>query len=148
MSITSQITDAANTTAQMQAKTRTVGTASTNMTSDDFLQLMMKQLQYQDPMDPVDNKEFISQQAQFTQLSTTQEMSKNISSNNSIMQTLSIVGKHVTLTDPDDPKKTIEGTVSEAHFTSNGASILVNDKEYPISSVAIVKEDSSGTTNN
>lgn len=147
--IADQITNNANMTSQMQAtKPRVTGTASSEMGSDQFLMLMMKQLQCQDPLNPMDNKDFIAQQAQFTQVSATKEMSEltkqmnqNMSTNNSIMQTLSLVGKKVSLTDPADKegKKTIEGVVSEAKFTNTGAAIMVNGKEYPISLVKSVK---------
>lgn len=105
-----------------------------------FLKLMLEQLKYQDPMDPVDNKEFLAQQAQFTQVSETQEMSANISKNNNIMQTLALVGKDVVMTDPNDSQKTITGTVSEASFDSKESTIVVDGKQYPLSLVKSVKE--------
>lgn len=152
-SAASTITQESIYTAQTQAKQpRVTGVASSNMGSNEFLMLMMKQLQYQDPLNPMDNKDFIAQQAQFTQVSATKEMSEltkemnaNMSTNNSIMQTLSLVGKQVSLPDPEDKegKKTIEGVVSEAKFTSTGAAIVVGGKEYPISLVKSVKEASS-----
>lgn len=142
--ITDQINNAANATAQYQQATQVKTTgAAQKLGSQDFLNLMMKQLQYQDPMDPVSNTEFIAQQAQFTQLETTQEMNKNITENNSIMQTLALVGKNVTLTDPDDSRKTITGTVSSANFTSNGATIQVGKESYPI---ALVQKVENATT--
>lgn len=144
MSVTSEITNAANATAQLQAKTDTLtGAASANISSTEFLNLMMKQLQYQDPTNPVDNTEFISQQCQFTQLSTTQEISKSLTQNNSISQTLALVGKDVTLVDPNDTSKTISGTVEEAKFTSKGGAIVVGGKNYSIGSVLSVKEHST-----
>lgn len=146
-SAASTVTQEANYTAQMQAKQpRLTGPASSKMGSQEFLMLMMKQLQYQDPLNPTDNKEFIAQQAQFTQVSTIQEMNKNMSMNNSIMQTLSLVGKEVTLADPNNPQKTITGLVSEAKFTADGASVIVNKKEYPISLVKSVMEPPSNNT--
>lgn len=146
--ITDQITNAANSTAQMQSKQpKETGAASTKVSTNDFLLLMMKQLQCQDPLNPTDNKDFLAQTAQFTQLSTTQDMSKNIATNNSIMQTLTLVGKDVVLVDPNDSSKTITGTVSEAKFTSEGANIVVNGKEYPISLVKSVTESTSNTQN-
>lgn len=150
--ITDQITSNANMTEQMKAsQPRVTGTASSDLGSDQFLMLMMKQLQSQDPLNPMDNKDFIAQQAQFTQVSATKEMSEatqklndTMSTNNSIMQTLSLVGKQVSLVDPTDKegKKTIDGVVSEAKFTSKGATIVVGGKEYSISSVKSVKEAS------
>ena len=35
---------------------------------DDFLNLLVKQLQYQDPLNPVENADFTAQLAQFTSL--------------------------------------------------------------------------------
>ena len=35
---------------------------------DDFLKLLVTQLQHQDPMNPIENQDFIAQTAQFTQL--------------------------------------------------------------------------------
>lgn len=146
-SATEQINSAANATAQYQAaQTKTTGAAQ-QLTSSDFLNLMMKQLQSQDPLNPMDNSQFIAQQAQFTQVSTLQEMNKNQSTNNSIMQTLALVGKDVVLTDPSDATKTIKGTVSGATFDANGAAIEVNGKAYPISLVKTVSEHSASTTN-
>ena len=41
--------------------------------SDDFLKLMMVQLQHQDPMSPMDNTQFIAQMASFTSLANSKE---------------------------------------------------------------------------
>lgn len=138
--ISDTITNNANYTEQLKSKTDTeTGAASANLSSTDFLDLLMKQLQFQDPMAPTDNAQFVSQQCQFAQLSATQEMNSNMSSSNSIMQTLSMVGKDVTMVNPDDPTKTITGTVEEANFYTDGSTITVNGKEYPISLIKSVQ---------
>lgn len=38
------------------------------MGQDDFLRLLVTQLQHQDPLNPIENHDFIAQTAQFTQL--------------------------------------------------------------------------------
>lgn len=139
-SITDQINSAANATAQYQASQQKATGAAQKLGSQDFLNLMMKQLQYQDPMDPVSNTEFIAQQAQFTQLETSNTMSANIASNNGITQALSLVGKSVTLNDPDKKGNIISGTVSSASINGKDSSIIVNGKTYALSSLKSVSE--------
>ncbi|RAO77214.1 flagellar hook assembly protein FlgD [Dyella jiangningensis] len=68
---------------------------SKTMTQADFLKLMTAQLQAQDPTNPVDNSQFVSQMAQFSQLSTTQQLDtdlQTLSSNiNSALQTSQVL---------------------------------------------------------
>jgi len=46
---------------------------------DDFLRLMMEQMKAQDPFNPMDNTQFISQMAQLTSVSSISEMNNNFS---------------------------------------------------------------------
>jgi len=148
--VNSAITSMQNSTAQAEAAAKAAQTTTaentTKMDADMFLKLMLQELQNQDPTSPVDNKEFLAQQAQFTQVSETQELNKNITANNGIMQTLALVGKDVTLTDPNDSTKTISGTVSEASFDSSTSAITIDGKSYPLSLVQSVKEPSTSST--
>lgn len=147
MSVTSEITNAANYTAQMQAAEKKTTGASSTLGSEEFMQLMMEQLQYQDPLEPVSNTEFIAQQAQFTQLSVTQEMNDNIASNNTVSQALSLVGQNVTLTDPDDSAKTITGNVTSATIDGTDSAISVNGKTYSLTYLKSVNQVTTTTTN-
>ena len=75
------------------------------MTQADFLQLMTTQLQDQDPTQPMDNSQFASELAQFSQLSTQQDidtnlqtLSSNLSSNmqtSQVLNSANLVGKQV-----------------------------------------------------
>lgn len=145
-SVSNTITNNASYTAMDEAKNRVTGAASSKLDQADFLKLLTQQLQYQDPMEPMDNAQFVSQTNQFAQLQTLTDMGTNISQNNAIMQTLTLVGKEVDLVNPDDPKTTIKGVVTESRFTSTGATIVVDDKEYPISLVKSVRASSTATT--
>ncbi len=62
----------------------------------DFLKLMTTQLQAQDPTKPMDNSQFISQMAQFSQLSTTQDLLASVNGLNgslgSSLQTSQVLG--------------------------------------------------------
>lgn len=55
------------------------GGQASKLTQQDFLRILLTQLNTQDPLKPVDNTAFVAQLAQFTQLQQTQEMSSSIS---------------------------------------------------------------------
>ena len=66
------------------------------MTQSDFLKLMTAQLQAQDPTNPVDNNQFVSQMAQFSQLQSTQDLLGSVKTLNSTvngaLQTSQVLG--------------------------------------------------------
>jgi flagellar basal-body rod modification protein FlgD len=66
---------------------------------DTFLKLLVAQLKYQDPMNPTDSTQFLTQTAQFTELETLQKIQKSQDALNTASQTLtasSMVGRNVT----------------------------------------------------
>ena len=80
-------------------------TGSINMNKNDFLQLLMAQLQNQDPLSPEDPKDFVSQLAQFSsleqQINTNSNLSdlstaiKGLQQSQSMAQGVSLLGKTV-----------------------------------------------------
>ncbi len=72
---------------EIDATTGTNATAGTGATSvvgrtelgqDTFLKLLVTQLQHQDPLDPMDDTEFIAQLAQFSSLEKLTEMASTL----------------------------------------------------------------------
>ena len=53
---------------KLPEKTNTVSTNNSSLGKDEFLKILMTQVQNQDPLNPVDDKEFISQMATFSSL--------------------------------------------------------------------------------
>lgn len=121
-SITSQLTQLQTNTAINESKQEKKGTndvTDANM----FLKLMLKQMEQQDPTEPTDNSQWLAQMAQYSSLEAMNNlnssfsdvadqlktMNETIASNASITQTLSLVGKDVTLNVPktDENGKTI-----------------------------------------
>lgn len=144
-SVSNTINSMQNQTAEMQAQQAAVSGANQELNQDMFLRLMLEQLKYQDPLDPMSNQEFLAQQAQFTQLNELQKLNESITANNTVTQAVSLVGKEVTLVDPDDNSKTIVGIVEEATFDASGTSIKVNGKNYPLGYVMGIREPGSSS---
>lgn len=160
-SITSEITSMQNQTAiyklaeekrNVEAGAKTTSKNDSNM----FLTLMLEQLQHQDPTQPTDNTEWLSQLAQYSSLEQMTQMNEGLSKcmnymssmyddmsiNSEITQTLSLIGKEVTLKDPDDEtgRGRITGTVSEASFEDGTGKVKVGDKYYSIAQILSVKD--------
>ena len=167
MSVTNEITAMQNQTAFYKVQENRQNTTSNSLENSNdsnmFLTLMLKQLQNQDPTEPTDNTAWLSQLAQYSSLEQMANMNKGLSNcmeyissiyndmtiNSEITQTLALIGKEVTLKDPDDPAgvKKISGTVSEASFEDGTGKIKVGDKYYSISYILNVKDNSLTGTN-
>ena len=131
-SIQNQVTQMQSHTNIMKGQETAKNGASQELGQDAFLMLMMEQLKYQDPLSPVGNTEFLAQQAAFTQVSELQQLNDAISANSQVTQACSLMGEYVTLTDPNDGKKTISGEVSAVTFSGGAAQLVIGDKEYPL----------------
>jgi flagellar basal-body rod modification protein FlgD len=66
----------------------TTATSSTDVTKDMFLQLLVAQLQNQDPMNPADGTQFLTQLAQFQQLEQSMNMGTDLSAIRTDLDTL------------------------------------------------------------
>lgn len=67
---------------------------------DDFLRLMVAQLQQQDPFEPVDNKDMLAQMAQFTALAGSSTTNDTLSDISIKLDSLIAVQKAANLTTP------------------------------------------------
>ena len=147
-SVATQITALRNETAYANSqKQRTTGMQNDSNT---FLTLMLKQLENQDPTNPTDNTEWLSQLAQYSSLEQMTQMNAGLTNcasyissmyddmmmNSEVSQTLSMIGKEVTLKMPneEDSSKTdtITGKVTEASFDEGCGKVNIGDKPYPI----------------
>ena len=147
------------TSMQNQTAFNNIGVSKTTKDNDSnmFLTLMLQQLQNQDPTQPTDNTEWLAQLAQYSSLEQMTQMNQGLTDcmtylsamyndmtlNSEITQTLSLIGKEVTLKDPDDEtgKKTITGKVSEASFEDGTGKVKVGDNYYSIGNIISVKDE-------
>src|SRR5690554_1117739 len=97
---------------------------------DEFLKLLITQLKYQDPLEPMDDKEFIAQMAQFTSL----EQMRNMSNSMENMRAYSLIGKTVYADFRDDVTgefKAVEGEVEGVRIISGDVYLTVNGEDIP-----------------
>jgi flagellar basal-body rod modification protein FlgD len=103
----------------------TPGASANSLGQNDFLTLMMDQLKAQDPLNPSDPTQFLSELAQFTSL----QQQNNIATNTAAAATqqssasaLALLGHTVSYT--DSTGVTQSGTVSKIDFSSSGSPTL------------------------
>ncbi len=100
-----------------------------------FLQLLVAQMQYQDPLEPMDNTEYISQLATFSQLEAIQNMTDKVS----YSMANDLVGKYVIL---NTANGTINGKVDYVMYENGDVFLAVNDGLYSIDDLDTVADES------
>lgn len=115
-----------NATTTTAEKKETKGT--TNLGQDAFLQLLICEMQHQDPLEPTTNTEWISQMATFSQLEELQALSKTTENT----QIFSLVGKNVIVSTEDASGKTTlkEGIVDFISMSGGTAKFSINGELY------------------
>jgi flagellar basal-body rod modification protein FlgD len=118
---------------------------SQQLGKNDFLNLLMVQLRNQDPMNVQDDKEFISQMAQFSSLEQTTNLSvalENMVGFQQLTQGSALLGKQVeAIYAPDgENAETVNGVVTETRMISGVAHIVVDDQVIPMSNITRVTE--------
>jgi flagellar basal-body rod modification protein FlgD len=106
-----------------------------------FLQLLVAQLQYQDPTNPVDTSSFMNQTAMLSQVQTMTSMSSTLTSLASAQQAqaaTSLIGKQITYADSSGMQ--VKGVVDSASILATGATLHVGDTSVPLSSVLEVSQ--------
>jgi flagellar basal-body rod modification protein FlgD len=86
-------------------------TGTQSLGKDDFLKLLVTQLQYQDPTAPMEDKEFIAQMAQFSTLEQMSSMSSDFAKIANMLagsEAASSIGKSVEIVDGEN---VVQGTV-------------------------------------
>ncbi|WP_370639793.1 flagellar hook assembly protein FlgD [Borrelia sp. RT5S] len=111
------------------------GSKGVNLGRDDFLKLLITQLRYQDPTDPMKDKEFIAQMAQFSTLEQMTNMSKSfekLSSALNLSKDLDLLGKVVEFEHAGG--EVIRGKVTSVK-TGVNPGIMVDGKYYTYESI-------------
>lgn len=110
---------------------------SQKVDKQDFLMLLVAELRNQDPTQPMDDREFISQLAQFNTLEQMQQMNATLTQSSELSvlgQLAGYIGKHVAALSSDGTS-TIEGTVSGVTILDGNPTLTVDGQNVAVSSV-------------
>ena len=123
-------TTATSSTTQTDAFAGATSSSSTSATGSlnegDFLQLMMDQLKNQDPLNPADPTQYMSELASFSSLDEQMQISSSDSqtaADQSASAAVNLLGKTVSYTDASGA--TESGTVSAVDFGSSGPTLTI-----------------------
>jgi len=111
-----------------------------NLGKDDFLKLLIKQLSYQDPTAPMQDKEFIAQMAQFSSLEQMTTMSADFAKLTAMVsgsEASQSLGRNVEIMEGDN---VVQGTV-KAVTRGETPMVLVNGSYYNWTQVKKVFEE-------
>ncbi|MBE5855951.1 MAG: hypothetical protein E7296_00070 [Lachnospiraceae bacterium] len=107
-----------------------------DMNKDTFLQLLVAQMKYQDPLEPTSNTEYISQYATFTQVEEIQNMAASME----LSRASSLVGQEVMIEtkDEDGVTKSVQGKVDYVTYENGKAYVSIDESLYSVSDVTSI----------
>ncbi len=108
------------------------------MDKDAFLQLLVAQMKYQDPLQPTSNTEYISQYAQFSQVEQMQSMSASMD----LQRASELVGKEVYIktTGTNGETKFVQGRVDYVVYENGKAFLAINESLYSLDDLDTVTD--------
>lgn len=109
-------------------------TGQDSVDKEQFLNLLVTELKYQDPLQPMDNTEYVAQLATFSEL----EQMQNVAKTTEVSRATSMVGSLVTVESTNEATGTtteITGKVDYVSVNGNTVKVSVNDQLYDLSAV-------------
>lgn len=120
---------------KVAAKNTNTNIGKSTLGYDEFLKLLTAEMQYQDPLEPTSNTDYVAQMATFSQLEATLSMKESLtaSSDNTIKSMANqLVGQEVVVEDDESKTGYADGIVDYVMYEDGEIYISVNDKLYSI----------------
>jgi flagellar basal-body rod modification protein FlgD len=116
-----------NTGTTSTSKSETTG--STDMGYEQFLQLLCAEMQYQDPLEPTTNTEYVAQMATFSQLEATLSMKSTMEQSSAT----DLVGKSVIVqSSSGDETTATAGYVDYVQYENGNQYMYINGNPYSV----------------
>lgn len=139
--------DVQNITSTGTSGTATAGRGLGDVSASDFMNILIKQLQYQDPFEPMDNQEMLNQMATIRELELTSRLTEKLdqlTDQQRFASVASLIGKFARgdVSDANGTSFPVEGVVNSITFTREGSVILEldNGQNLPLSKLKFVSE--------
>lgn len=114
------------------------------MGKDDFLKILVTQLSHQDPLQPLQDREFIAQMAQFSNLEQMVNLNKSFTDFTQTQMGINsyapMIGKEVSWLDPDTQMDQT-GTVTGVTMKEGAIRYMVGNQEVPVEQAYAVRSE-------
>ena len=116
---------------------------TSTLTQQDFLNILLTQLQFQDPLKPMDDEQFVAQLAQFSALEVNTEANTKLDtlvSFNSINQGVNLLGRTVSVNNAQaglSSSQTASGVVTAVNFSTGEPTLTIQTSTTTLTSVAL-----------
>ena len=136
MSSIAQVQDGKIVQTSSQNSLASTVSSSNGMDKDTFLQLLVAQMKYQDPLQPTSNTEYISQYATFSQVEQMQNMAGTLE----LSRASQLVGQevYVKTTNSSGESTYVQGRVDYVVYENGKAYVAINEELYSIGDVDTV----------
>jgi len=134
---TSAISSASSTSSG--SATSTSGDSLQNVSMDDFLKLLLTELQNQDPTNPVNDSEILNQVSQIKAIESNQRLTDTLTtmqSQQELVAASSLLQK--TVTGLDDSGNSVSGKVDKVTVDSSGTKVCIGDNSISLKNITEV----------
>lgn len=144
MAITAPVVDGKINAKYTDSSAQKENTSGSQMGYDQFLNLLCAEMQYQDPLEPTTNTDYVAQMATFSQLEATLSMKDSLTESASATESSvanSLVGKNVVVVDPESETGYTTGKVDYVMYEEGEIYLSIENKLYNLSSLDTVAND-------
>ena len=144
MAITAPVVDGKVQSKINETTKKTENLGGSNMGYDEFLNLLCAEMQYQDPLEPTTNTDYVAQMATFSQLEATLSMKDTITESASVSESTvanALVGKSVSVKDSKSSTGYTTGKVDYVMYKDGEVYLSIGERLFNISDLESVADD-------
>jgi len=123
-----------------------VGKPGGALGKDEFLKLLLTQMQNQDPLNPMDNTEMIAQLAQFSALEQMQNLNEQVSASHrdtTLGLGVLLGGQEVTVEFADGATPSVTGTLTAVKWRDGEMCFEVGEQLYAAKDIASISKSAA-----